>query len=78
MSINENLLNVIQKLLNYFKIDTYNFYFPLHFTSNEDLYIAESQMPDLWLKTRKQFNRNDCFMIEPNEYKPFSKYDYFT
>ena len=73
MSINEKLPKVIQNLLNQFQIDPYNFYFPVHFKSNRELYESETQMPDLWLKTRKQFNRNDCFMIETNSYNPFSK-----
>ncbi len=75
MNLNEKLPFVIQFLLDKYITHNFDFYFPFHFKSNPDLYIIESQIPDLWSKTRRFLNRNDCFFTDNNCSVPFTKYN---
>lgn len=54
----------IQSLLLKFKKNSGNENFSFYFKSNPDVYICEPQVPDIWLRTRKPFDKNQCFEFE--------------
>ena len=56
--------NNIQLFLNKYKINSDNKNLSFPFKTNPDIYIVESQLPDLYIKTRQQINKNDCFVLE--------------
>jgi hypothetical protein len=63
-TIADNLSINVQKFLSRFEINSDPKHFSVRFKADADLYIPEAQLPDLWLKTRKPFNRNFCFIFE--------------
>jgi hypothetical protein len=62
-----NLNKCIQNFLTKYKKGSDQKFFSFRFSTNPDLYIPEAQLPDLWLKTRKQFNKNECFVFTNSE-----------
>jgi hypothetical protein len=50
--------------LSLFEINSDSKDFSLRLKDSNYLYIAEAQMPDCLLKTRKSINRNFCFLFE--------------
>lgn len=61
-NLNLKLQKAIQSSLTKFKKNTENTKFSFYFKSNPNVYVVETQVPDLWLKTRKPFNKNECFL----------------
>ena len=64
---NSKIHEAIQNLLTKFKKTSGNEKFPFHFKSNPNVYVVEGQIPDIWLKTRKPFDKNLCFVIEKHK-----------
>jgi hypothetical protein len=64
----------IQYFLNKYKTEINNKNLSFTFRSNPNIHVIESQLPDLWLKTRKPFNRNACFYSEKEENRTENTY----
>jgi hypothetical protein len=60
----EKMHDTVQFFLTKFKKNSEDEKFSFYFKCNPNVNIIESQVPDLWLKTLTQFNKNDCFIIE--------------
>jgi hypothetical protein len=63
----KDLHDNIQLFLNKYSIDLGNKHLSFAFRSNPDIYEIETQLPDLWIKTRKQFDKNECYVFEKDK-----------
>jgi hypothetical protein len=64
MSHHIELYKKIQFFLSKFKKYTGTQLFSFQFISNPNVYSVDVQIPDLWIKTRKPFDKNECFYTE--------------
>jgi hypothetical protein len=58
----ENMHEIVQYFLNKFKKNSSPENFSFYFKSNPNVNVVEPQIPDLWLKTRIPFDKNQCFV----------------
>jgi hypothetical protein len=64
MNIVDKTHELVQLFLTKFKKNSSNDKFSFYFKSNPNVYTVEPQIPDLYIKTRKPFDKNECFVIE--------------
>jgi hypothetical protein len=66
-SLKEQMHERVQHFLTKFKHNNrVNESFPFQFRSNPNVFSIETQVPDIWIKTRQQLDKNNCFIIEPS------------
>lgn len=58
----EKLNSTIQSFLNKFVINATVESSTFEFKSNPNVYIVESQVPELWLKSKNPFDKNSSFV----------------
>lgn len=63
-NLREKLHNTVQHFLTKFQKNTGQERLPFDFKSNPNVHCIEPYLPDLWLKTRKPFDKNECFVNE--------------
>ena len=73
--LQENLTQTIQSLLNKFKASRNVDLTSFQFKSNPTVYMLESQVPEIWLKSKNPINKHDVYYnfmtnLPPN---PFPK-----
>ncbi len=65
--MNDQMHNTIQYYLTKFKKISESDLFSFYFKSNPNVYSTETQIPDLYLKTIKPFDKNECFVMNINK-----------
>jgi hypothetical protein len=65
----DNLKN-IQKFLSIYKKSSHSFgsHFSVEFTRNSKIYSEEPLLPDMWIKTRSPFDKNQVFYEDSLKY----------
>jgi hypothetical protein len=66
----DKLHETIQENLNKFKQEADTDRFTFCFKSNPNVFSLETQIPELWSKTRQPFDKNSCFIIEAGNVLP--------
>jgi hypothetical protein len=64
----------IQLFLNKYKLNTDNKNLSFPFKTNPDIYIVESQLPDLYIKTRQKIDKNVFFVFDKEIKKSINLY----
>ena len=72
-SLQDNLTTTIQSFLNKFRITRNVDQTTFQFKANPTVYILESQVTEIWLKSRNPINKNEVFYnyisnSPPNQY----------
>lgn len=66
----DKLHETIQNYLNKFKQESETDKFVFCFKSNPSVFSLETQIPEVWSKTRQPFDKNSCFIIETGNVLP--------
>ena len=74
LSSHNKLLSIIQFLLNKFKVNRKLENASFQFSSNPTVYELETQLPDLWLRSRNPIDKNLAYFSDQTLNLPEKKF----